>query len=78
MTNSIPLMLNVLREATLPQIAEWCDLSVGGVRHWQQNKTQPQVKARADLIAHVRCHAKQLLALAEQVEREGTHNTEEN
>ena len=68
--NSVPALINKLRP-TLSVIAGWMDVSVGLAQMHQQGTFQPQPQARARLVMIVRKHAKELITLAEKVEREG-------
>jgi hypothetical protein len=70
MKNSLPKLIDTVRP-TLRTIAEWGSVSVGLAQQWQQGTRQPTPEDRARLVAEVRKHAHQLLALAEHVEREG-------
>jgi hypothetical protein len=69
-TNTVPTLIDTLRP-TLRTVAEWADVSVGLAGMWQQGTYQPKPKDRARLVRAVRKHAKELLALADKVEREG-------
>ena len=70
MKNTVPKLVDAMRP-TMPKLAKWAGVSVWVARLWQQGTYQPKPKDRARLVKAVRTHAKQLLALAEQVEREG-------
>jgi hypothetical protein len=69
--NTVPALIDTLRP-TLNTIAVWADVSVGLARIWQQGTYQPKPDARARLVKAARKHAKELLTLADAVEREGT------
>lgn len=69
--NTVPELIDALRP-TLPAIAAWAAVSVGLARTWQQGVYSPNALARARLVHHARQHAKEVLALADAVEREGT------
>jgi hypothetical protein len=68
--NTIPELIDAVRP-NLPTVARWVGASVWTARIWQQGTYQPKPKQRAVLVKAVRKHAKELLALAEKVEREG-------
>jgi hypothetical protein len=69
-TNSLPKLIDTLRPK-LGTIAQWAGVSLGLAGVWQQGTYQPKPKDRARLVRAVRKHAKELLALADKVEREG-------
>jgi hypothetical protein len=69
-TNTIPRLINAVRP-NLPTVAKWSRRSVWVARLWQQGAYQPMANDRIRLVKAVRKHAKELLLLAAQVEREG-------
>lgn len=68
--NTIPELIDTLRPH-LPTVAKWVGATIWAARVWQQGTCQPKPKQRAALVKAARNHAKELLALAERVEREG-------
>ncbi|MGH7604182.1 MAG: hypothetical protein ACRENK_09330 [Gemmatimonadaceae bacterium] len=71
--NTLPKLIDTLRP-NLPAVAKWAGVRVWTARAWQQAAYQPNPKERARLVKATRQHAKDLLALAQKVEREGTTN----
>lgn len=67
--NLIPQMLDALRPQ-LPDVAKWVGVSIWVARDWQMANRQPKPEKRAALVKATRKHAKELLALADRVERE--------
>lgn len=70
MPNTVPLLVTTLR-LTMGDVAKWAHKSTKLVEVWQRGLYQPKPEDRARLVAAVRQHATTLLALAEDVEREG-------
>jgi hypothetical protein len=70
-TNTVPKLIDAVRP-NLPTIARWSRCSVWIARGWQQGTYLPKPKDRARLVKAVRKHAREVLALASKVEREGT------
>lgn len=68
--NAVPQLIDALRP-NLPTIAKWTRVSIWTARNWQQGLFTIHPKKRAALVKATRQHAKELLALAQQVEREG-------
>lgn len=68
--NSVPTLIDALRP-NLPEVAKWTGVSVWTARNWQQGLFTVKAHKRSALVKAARKHAARLLALAEQVEREG-------
>jgi hypothetical protein len=68
--NTTPALLDALRP-TLPEVARSVGVSIWVARTWQQGQYQPKRGHRTKLVRMVRGRAKKLLALAQEVEREG-------
>ena len=73
-TNSVPKLLDTLRPQ-LPEIAGWVGVTIWVAREWQMANRQPKPDKRAKLVKAARKHVARVLALVEQVEREGKAQT---
>lgn len=67
---AVPQLIDALRP-NLPTIAKWTRVSIWTARNWQQGLFTMQPQKRAALVKAARKHAKDVLALADAVEREG-------
>ena len=70
MANTVPRLLATLRP-TASDVARWVGKSRDTVTLWVMGRYEPKPADRATLVRAIRRHAKQLLALADSVEREG-------
>ena len=68
--NTIRELLNALRP-NMPTVAGWLDVSVWSAQSWHMGTHAPKPEKRAALVKATRKHAKELLRLADVVEREG-------
>lgn len=69
--NLIPKLIDALR-INVPDVAAWAGVSKWVARDWSLDTRQPQPAKRAKLVVAVRKHVAGLLALVENVEREGS------
>lgn len=71
MRNTIPVLFDAIRP-TLRDVASWVGVSRALTRFWRDGAYLPTPKRRVALVKAIRSHAARLLALADQIEREGT------